>query len=249
MGIKLYGFGISPPVQSVRLMLDRKGLDYKLVKFLPGTHNIAVRSRGFRGSTVPAMRMDGRKLQGSLEIAQAIDAAAPEPPLYPSDPELRGKVEEAERWGDGELQDIPRVIFRWLGKHRPEVMRKIARDIGVPAPGLASRLSSPAVKHMASKVDADERIQEAIASVPVALDHVDELIATGVIGGEEPNAADFQIATSVRALMNIDDLKPVNQDRPATELAMRLLPKFGNGLWAGLLPEEWLAPIRAAARS
>src|ERR1700745_150155 len=36
---------------------------------------------------------------------------------------------------------------------------------------------------------------------PELIDHVDELIAQGVIGGSEPNAADYQIATSVRLLL------------------------------------------------
>src|SRR5262249_47288574 len=157
----------SPPVQSARLILERNGLDYELAKLLPSVHNFAARAHGFRGSTVPEMKMDGRKLQGSLEIARALDQAAPAPPLYPSDPELRRKVEEAEGGGDEVLQNVPRRIFRWLGKHSPEVTKKIARDSGVPAPGLAVWLSRPAVSHMARKVDADGLIREAIASVPV----------------------------------------------------------------------------------
>ena len=101
-------------------------------------------------------------------------------------------------------------------------------------------INTPAAKHLANKVDADERIQETVASVPEVLDHVDELIATGVIGGEEPNAADFQIATSVRQLLNVGDLAPVTRNRPASELAMRLIPEFGTDFPPGLLPAEWV---------
>ena len=67
-----------------------------------------------------------------------------------------------------------------------------------------------------------------------------------MIGGEEPNAADFQIATSVRALLTVRDLDRATQGRPAAELAMRLVPEFGNDFPAGLLPAEVL---RASGRS
>jgi hypothetical protein len=42
------------------------------------------------------------------------------------------------------------------------------------------------------KADAkDERVRSTIGLVPALLDQVDELIAKGVIGGQEPNAADY----------------------------------------------------------
>jgi glutathione S-transferase len=70
-----------------------------------------------------------------------------------------------------------------------------------------------------------------------------------VIGGEEPNAADFQIASSVRALLNVEDLKPATNGRPASDLALRHLPEFGTDFPPGLLPAEWLEPLRASERS
>jgi hypothetical protein len=53
----------------------------------------------------------------------------------------------------------------------------------------------------------------------------------------------------VRALLNVKDLDPVTEGRPAAELALRYLPKFGTDFPAGLLPAKWLGPIRASARS
>jgi glutathione S-transferase len=105
-------------------------------------------------------------------------------------------------------------------------------------------VNTPSARHLANKVDADGRIQEAIAQVPEVLNRVDELIARGVIGAGKPNAADFQIATSVRSLLNVQDLGPATEERPASELAMALIPEFGTDLPAGLLPAEWLEPIR-----
>ena len=241
MGIKLYGTPPSPPSQSARLMLERKGVEHKVIWLLPGLWPALLRTRGFRGGTVPAMKLDGRRIQGSVVISRALEELRPEPPLFPADAEQRAAVEETECWGDQVLQDVPRRIVRWLSVHRPETKVMIAKDVGIPFPRFAAWINTPAARHLASKVDADGQIERAIAQVPEVLDHVDELIAEGVIGGDEPNAADFQIATSVRALLNVKDLDPVTQGRPATELAMRLLPEFGTDFPRGLLPKEWLA--------
>jgi glutathione S-transferase len=249
MKIKLYGTPPSPPSHSARLMLERKRLDHEMIWLLPGLHPALVRTRGFRGGTVPAMKIDGRRLQHSREISRALEEFRPEPALFPSDPELRLLVEEAERWGEEVLQDGPRRIVRWIAVHRPEVRVMIARDVGIPLPRFAAWINAPAARHAANKVDADRQIQSAIAQVPEMLDHVDELIAEGVIGGDQPNVADFQIATSVRALLNVQDLRPVTEGRPATDLAMRYMPEFGSDFPPGLLSEEWLATIRESERS
>jgi glutathione S-transferase len=85
----------------------------------------------------------------------------------------------------------------------------------------------------------DGSIREELASLPQRLDRVDELIAAGVIGGEQPNAADFQIATSVRVLLNFSQLAPLVESRPAAELAMRIIPRFGRSLPVEL-PADWI---------
>jgi glutathione S-transferase len=242
--ITLYGTKPSPPVHSVRLMLDRKGLEHKDVWLLPGLHPALLRTRGFRGGTVPGIKIDGRRLQQSRAISRALEELKPDPPLFPSDPQARLEVEEAERWGDEVLQDVPRRIVRWLSVHRPETRVMIAREIGVPLPRFAAWINAPTARRMANKVDSDEEIGNAIRLVPEALDHVDELISRGVIGGDQSNAADFQIATNVRALMTVRDLDAVTNGRPAADHAMGLIPEFGNDFPEGLLPAEYLVPIR-----
>jgi glutathione S-transferase len=227
-------------------MLESKGLDYQPIWLLPGLHPALLRTRGFRGGTVPAIKIDGRKVQESLAISRALDELEPQPPLFPADPEKRLEVEEAERWGDEVLQDVPRRIVRWMSVHRPETRVMIAREIGVPLPRFAAWINAPTARRMANKVDSDEEIENAIAQVPEVLDHVDDLLAKGVIGGDPPNAADFQIATSVRALLTVRDLDAVTHGRPAADHAMKLVPEFGNDFPAGLLPPEML---RATGRS
>ena len=82
-------------------------------------------------------------------------------------------------------------------------------------------------------------------SLPALIDQVDDLIANGVIGGDEPNAADFQIFTSVRLLLCFDDLRPLLDGRPAAEHARRVVRDF-PGHVPPVFPIEWL-PVAATA--
>ncbi|MGN6189442.1 MAG: glutathione S-transferase [Conexibacter sp.] len=231
MQARLYGFAISNPANSVRLMLRFKRVEAQWVELLPGIHPLLLYALGFRRGTVPAMKLDGRRIEGSLEIAQALEALVPEPSLYPADPERRRTVEEAERWGEAELQPVPRRLFRWTFAHDNDARARLARDVGVPLPGLVGWLNWPIARAMAARVDADEA--HALATMRAladTLDHVDRLIADGVIGDPDaPNAADFQIGPSIRALAGFEDLLPVLAGRPCDEHARRLLPRFPEG--------------------
>ena len=57
-------------------MLDYKGIEYKRTDLLPVISKGLLRGLGFPGVTVPALKIDGRKVQGSREIARALDRPA-----------------------------------------------------------------------------------------------------------------------------------------------------------------------------
>ena len=241
MRVKLYSIALSHPARAAGLMLERKGLDYELVNLTPGSQRLALRLQGFPGRTVPALRINGRRVQGSLEVSRALDELEPERPLFPADPDERAAVEAAERWGDAVLQPVPRNLFRWCLARDGGLRRGFAELAGMPAPGLAEHLMQPVAWYFARIVSGttDESVQAQLAALPEHLDHVDGLIAAGVIGGEEPNAADFQIATTVRVLLNYPQLRPLIESRPAGELAMRITPRLGRPLPVEL-PAEWV---------
>src|SRR5438270_3708640 len=100
----------SHPSMAGRLMLEHKGIAYHRVDLIPGLHKPILRAFGFRDTTVPALRIDGRRIQGTLRISKALDELCPDPPLFPADPSARAAVEEAERWGEGQLQPVPRRL-------------------------------------------------------------------------------------------------------------------------------------------
>jgi glutathione S-transferase len=183
---------------------------------------------------VPALVIDGRRLQGSRRISRLLDKLQPEPRLLTS-PE----VEEAERWGEEVLQEVPRRALRWGTSRDRDLRLWVARDAGVPAPDLVAR-SAFAPKRLASISKAtDENVRRDLEDLPGLLDHVDTLIADGVIGGHEPNAADFQIGTTVRVFLGMEDLRPYAEGRPCAELATRLLPDYPGPI-PSFLPPDWL---------
>lgn len=220
MRVTLYWFELSNPGQAVRLMLERKGIAYETRDLLPGLHRLQVRLAGFPGSRVPALKVDGRRVQGSLRISRALEELRPEPPLFPS-----AAVEEAEAWGEAVLQPVTGRIFHWALARDPELREWLARESGVPAARALARVTGP-VARLFDRSATDAAIRRDLDELPRMLDRVDDLIAAGTIGTDEPNAADFQIGTTVREVMSYAGLRQLVSGRPAEELALRILPEW-----------------------
>lgn len=247
MKAHLYVLPASHPAFTARLMLEHKGIPYKRTDLMPVISKGVLRAVGFPGVTVPALKLDGAKVQGSRQIARELERVRPEPPLFPADPERRAAVEEAEKWGEEVLQPPLRSILWWTFKHDRKGMTSYAEGAKLPIPvGLAMKTAGPvvAVSVRVNEAD-DETVRNCLADFPEMLDRVDELIAAGVLGGEQRNAADFQIATSLRLAMTLDDLRPAIENRPAGEFAMRLIPEY-PGHTPPMFPPDWLAPLRGA---
>lgn len=246
MAATLYAVHTSHPAHAARLMLEHKEIEHRLVNLVPGTHAAAVRMLGFRSGTVPALKLEGRRVQGSLAISRALEEAQPQPPLFPSDPRERIRVQDAERWGDEVLQPVPRQLGGWLFANRPQLRAKLVREAGVPASRLVGLAGWPVTWYFAHKVGANDFdfVTRTAGRLPALLDQVDELLDEGTIGGEQRNAADFQIGTSVRLLMSFADLAPALEGRKAARFATDLMPDYPTGIPAGLVPQEWLEPLR-----
>jgi glutathione S-transferase len=233
MATRIYVMPVSNPSAAGAAMVRHKRIPHRVVTLMPGLHPVLVRLAGFSGHTVPALEVDGRKVQGSRRIARVLDELAPDPPLFPSDPAARARVEEAERWGERVLQPVPRRLFRylmltqqsarlWMGT---EVMRLPEVELLVP-------LFMPAIRRLAANSHADEgRVRSDVDSLPALLDRVDVLIAEGTIGGGAPNAADFQILSSVRVLLEFEELAHLLAGRACAPAARLLFPD-----WAGPIP-------------
>ena len=250
MNARLFIIPASHPSIAVELMLEHKGISYKRTDLLPVVSKGVLRAVGFSGITVPALKIDGAKVQGSRQIARELERLRPEPPLFPDpgDPERSAAIEEAERFGDEELQHPVRQILWWGMKRDRAPLRSYSEGarIGMPI-GLAVKTAAPIVALSARYNEAsDENAREAVAALPAMLDKIDAWIESGVLNGERPNAADFQIAPSLGLAMTLDDLRPHIEGRPAGALARRFVPDY-PGKMPPVLPAEWLAPLRGEA--
>lgn len=222
-------------------MLEHKGAEYRRVELMLTLHRPIVRALGFGGSTVPALIVDGRKVLGTRAISRALEEARPDPPLFPRDSKRRAEVEDAERWGEQVLQTFPRRVVLWAMLRDPRAAPSFV-DHG-PLARLPDRLLSaigrPLIRGGVRLNRAgDGPARAALAELPGALDHVEELIRSGVLDGDRLTAADYQIGCSLRILMCLDDLRPLIEPRPAGRLAMRACPHHPGRVGHVLRPDE-----------
>ncbi len=247
----LYEIHGSHPCVAVERALQLKRQPYELRELPPAFH-VPLQWLRFRRLTVPVLVLgSGETLIGSTTILHRLDELVPEPPLLPADPAARARVEEAERWGDEVLQPAVRRMI-WLGiKRNPHALRGYAKGSKLPVPGPLQTPTARLVCRMAAwRNRADETTLRAdAAALPGWLDHVDALIADGVIGGPQPNAADLQIGASVRLLATFADVWPQLAQRPAWQLARRAFPTYpGEGeIPPGTYPLAPAAGIATAA--
>ena len=157
MSTRLYVIPASHPSMAARLMLEAKDIDYKRTDLMPVVSKGAVRAFGFPGNTVPALKMDGEKVQGTGKIARFLDAKIPEPQLVPTDPKKLAKIEEIEAFGDVELQGIARRTV-WNALRRDKApLRSYSEGakLGIPI-GVAVATAGPVIWGAAKVHDADE---------------------------------------------------------------------------------------------
>lgn len=247
MTTKLYVLPSSHPCAAVEAALALKSIDYRRVDLLVSSESLIGPLR-YGGKTVPGMRLDGERLLGSRAIIHRLDELVPDPPLLPpvGNPS-HAEVVEAEQWGDEVFQDVPRHILDVGFLRRPAAIESYAGDAKLPLPAKLLRPVLPLTARLLakkSKAD-DDTAREKLAALPEHLDRIDAWIAGGVLGGEQPNAADLQIGSTIRLLMTIADVRPLVDGRPAAGLTRYFPPSTGE-IEAGVLPPEWLAASASA---
>lgn len=174
MTATLYVVPGSHPSLAGRLMLERKQLEYRRIDLLPAIHKPLLRALGFPGTTVPALRIDGRRIQSTLKISRALEELRPGfAPLFPSDPAARAEVEEAEAWGEAVLQPVPRRLSWWALARDRSGLRSFAEGARLHVPlGLAIRTAAPIIaveRRINSATDA--QVQADMAALAGLLDH------------------------------------------------------------------------------
>jgi glutathione S-transferase len=240
--LKLYGVPGSHPTDAVEAALRLKGIPYKRRDYLPVVHKALMRPR-FGGVTVPGIKLDGERMLGSRAILRKLDQIQPEPPLLPSDPDARARVEQAESWGDAVLQPLARRITWAVMRRDTKAMLTYVGDanIGLPTGLLAP--GAPATAWAASKINkaSDEQVQSDLRELPAHLDRIDAWVNEAVLGDpERPNVADLQIGASLRLVMTLGDIRPLIEGRPCAPLAERWFWPSPGHAPSGVLPAGWV---------
>jgi glutathione S-transferase len=235
MAATLIGVPGSHPSLAAELMLRHKGIPYTRYDLPNISHRAILPLLRYRSTTVPVLRIDGRRVTTTRRIARALDALRLTPPLVAG-----AAMERAEAWADDALQDTVRRLTRWAVVEDREAMATFLAGARPPVTALA-----PALPLLRPAIGLQMRVSDTAAqacaqALPAALDRVDALLAEGVIGGEQVNAADFQVATSVRLAMCLDQLRERIAARPAGAHARRICPDYPGRIRA-VVPEEWLA--------
>jgi glutathione S-transferase len=234
----LYAIPASHPSAVVERALQLKGVPYRRVERIPVLHRPVQRLR-FPAGSVPGIEFaDGERVTGSRAILRALEARVPTPALVPAEEEQA----RAEEWGDEVLQPLARRIVWAAVKRRPGQMMRYADGAELPVPRWFARVSAPLVSWLAARLNraGDAPVRADLLALPAHLDRVDRWIANGALGGAQVNAADLQVASSLRLLLTVADVAPLIDARPAGALARRVFPEYPGAVPAGVLPAGWV---------
>ena len=242
MRLTLYVVHGSHPCAAAQKALTLKSLAYRKVEWPPPLHAPIQRAL-FGARTVPGLTISdhgsSERISGSRAIMRRLEQLAPEPPLFPADPDKRRAVEDAEEWGDEVFQPVARTLI-WTGMgHSPDALVSYSEGSSIPLPAPAIRLISPAITRVQRGLNhaGDDPARRDQRALPGYLDRIDALIANGTIGDpDHPNVADLQIASTIRLLMTLADVRPLIEGRPSAELALRLFPVQAGEMPAGSMP-------------
>jgi len=149
-------------------------------------------------------------------------------------------VREAERWGDEEFQDLGRRLPFGALHFRPEALGTFGGAGSLDPAGTDFAIGYIRGSWKYHRISA-VRLAEDLAGLAAKLDHIDALIEQGVLGAEQPNAADLQIGATVRVLLCVGDLGPLLAGRPAERMARRWFAEYAGEIPPGAFPSAWLA--------
>ena len=236
--LTLHALPPSHPCMTAQAALEHKGLEFERVDLAAGEHTSRMEEvYGPGRTTVPGLLVGDEPVHGSVAILRRLEELQPEPALYP-DPNA-DRVREAEEWADGELQDLGRRLPWGVLRWRPEALGTFGGGEPLDPKGVDFALRFVHVSWKYHRITA-ERLADDLQALPGLLDRADAYAEEGVIGGDEPTAADLQIGATIRVLLTVGDLKPLIEPRPVAAVATRWFPEYPGEVPAGAFPAGWV---------
>lgn len=236
--LTLHRIPFSHPCLAVSGALDHFGYEYENVDLVTGRQADEIeRVYGEGRRTVPGLLVDGEPVHGSATIIARIDEMTVDADLYP------GPVREALDGADADLpedlQTAGRVLIFGSMHFRPEALGTFPGGAPLDPAGtdFAIKMVRGAWKYIG--IDA-QRIAATLDTLPALLDRVDALIVAGAAGGDEPTALDFLLGSSIHMLLQIGDVRPLIEGRPAARLATAWFEPGKADIPAGAFPAGWV---------
>jgi glutathione S-transferase len=236
--VTLHALPPSHPCKAVGAALDYKGIEYEWVDLPYGKHNEMIEEMYGEGKTrVPGLTVGDERIHGSTEIFRRIEELAPENPLYPDG--IAERVREAEVWAAGDLQDFGRRIPWGALYFRPERMGRMngVEELDPAGTDFAMKFVRATWKYHEITC---EKIAADLERLPGMVDEIDGMAEQGLIDGEDPTAADFQIGSTIWVLATIGDVLPVLEGSAALRVAERHFGEAPELVPAGAYPASWI---------
>ena len=232
----------SHPCLAVSAALDRLGQEYETVTLETGRQGDEVEKVYGEGCrTVPGLLVDDEPVHGTATIFARLDQLHPDAGLYPA--AVAEAIREAEPALAEDIQMSARVLTFGAMHFRPESMGTFAGVDQLDPGGVDFAIKSMRAAWRYLGIDA-QRVHATLQALPAQLDAVDAQLEAGVIGGEKPTAADFQLGSSLHLLVQIGDVRPLVEERPAAKLLSLFEPGEGN-VSAGAFPPGWVPSTRS----
>lgn len=236
--VTLHALPPSHPCKTVGAALDHKGIEYEWVNLDFGKHNEQIAELyGEEAKTVPGLSIGEERIHGSTAILRRLEELVPENPLYPED--IADQVREAELWADGDLQDFGRRIPWGALYFRPERLGRMngVDELDPAGTDFAMRFVRSTWKyHNISSVQLTEDLER----LPGMVDRIDQMAGEGLLDGDEPTAADFQIGSTVWVISTVSDVRPVFEGSAAARVAARYFGEVPELIPTGAFPASWI---------
>lgn len=234
----LHAIPFSHPCLAVSAALDRLGCEYETVTLASGKHAEEIEQIYGEGRrTVPGLLVDGEPVHGTATIFARLDELAPEAGLYPAG--VAEAIRGAELGLAEDLQASGRVVTFGALHFRPESMASFAGTPQLDPAGTDFAIRALRATWRYLGISA-EGVHTTLQELPGQLDAVDALVEEGVVGGEVPTAADFQLGSSLHLLSQVGDARGLLEGRPAAALATSWFEPGAGDVPAGAFPPGWV---------
>lgn len=232
----------SHPCLAVSAALDRLGQEYETITLETGRQGDEIEKIYGEGCrTVPGLLVDGEPVHGTSTILARLDELHPDAGLYPAT--VAEAIREAEPALAEDVQMSARVLVFGAMHFRPESMGTFAGVDQLDPGGVDFAIKTMRGAWRYLDITA-ERIHGTLQALPAQLDAVDALLDLGALGGEEPTAADFQLGSSLHLLVQLGDIRPLVEERPAWKAVSTLFEPGKGNVSAGAFPPGWVPSAR-----